>query len=402
MRLENLPSEFQEALPILKKIREAGYEAYFVGGSVRDALLKRPIQDVDIASSSYPQETKEIFEKTVDIGIEHGTVLVLDAGGEYEVTTFRTEDTYVDYRRPSQVTFVRSLEEDLKRRDFTINAFALDEEGHLVDLFDGLKDLDQGLLRAVGVANERFEEDALRIMRGFRFQASLGFDLEKKTAHAMAACSPLLEKISIERIFIEFDKLLTARFWKDGLRSLLDSQAYLYLPGLQKSQAGLERFIKAFPDDYVFEGSLAAWSALFLSLNLDNLSSFLKSWKTSNDFRKSVEAIVSIYDFRLERDYSLRDLYFYKKEHLLIAERLRQAQGLETRFEELDRLDQDLTIHNKQEMAISGSLLMKKYGYKPGPHMGQLLKKVEFALVDGQLANEEEAIMAYIREQEHE
>ena len=131
-----MPSEFQKALPVLEKIKEAGFEAYFVGGSVRDALLNRPIHDVDIATSSYPEETKRIFSRTADIGIEHGTVLVLDGDEEYEVTTFRTEDVYVDYRRPSAVSFVRSLEEDLKRRDFTVNAFALDETGEIIDLFD--------------------------------------------------------------------------------------------------------------------------------------------------------------------------------------------------------------------------------------------------------------------------
>ncbi|MFR4032841.1 MAG: CCA tRNA nucleotidyltransferase, partial [Streptococcus sp.] len=146
MRLSYLPSEFQKALPILEKIKSAGFEAYFVGGSVRDALLNRPIHDVDIASSSYPEETKQIFERTVDIGIEHGTVLVLENGGEYEVTTFRTEDVYVDYRRPSSVSFVRSLEEDLKRRDFTVNAFALNENAEVIDKFDGLADLDNRVL----------------------------------------------------------------------------------------------------------------------------------------------------------------------------------------------------------------------------------------------------------------
>ena len=178
MRLSYLPSEFQKALPILEKIKAAGFEAYFVGGSVRDALLNRPIHDVDIASSSYPEETKQIFERTVDIGIEHGTVLVLENGGEYEVTTFRTEDVYVDYRRPSSVAFVRSLEEDLKRRDFTVNAFALNENAEVIDKFDGLTDLDNRVLRAVGKAEERFNEDALRIMRGLRFAASLDFDIE--------------------------------------------------------------------------------------------------------------------------------------------------------------------------------------------------------------------------------
>ncbi|EGL46984.1 tRNA nucleotidyltransferase/poly(A) polymerase family protein [Streptococcus anginosus SK52 = DSM 20563] len=194
MRLENLPSEFQEALPVLKKIKNAGFEAYFVGGSVRDALLNRPIHDVDIASSSYPEETKRIFERTIDVGIEHGTVLVLEDNHEYEVTTFRTEDIYVDYRRPSHVTFVRSLKEDLKRRDFTINALALDEAGNVIDLFEGLDDLKQQILRAVGTPSERFNEDALRIMRGFRFQASLGFSLDTDTFQAMKMCAPLLKK----------------------------------------------------------------------------------------------------------------------------------------------------------------------------------------------------------------
>ena len=128
-----------------------------------------------------PEETKAIFDRTVDVGIEHGTVLVLENGQEYEITTFRTEDVYVDYRRPSSVSFVRSLEEDLKRRDFTVNAFALNEKGEIVDLFHGLEDLENKVLRAVGLPHERFHEDALRIMRGFRFQASLGFELEAAT-----------------------------------------------------------------------------------------------------------------------------------------------------------------------------------------------------------------------------
>lgn len=214
MKLMTMPSEFQKALPILNKIKEAGYEAYFVGGSVRDVLLGRPIHDVDIATSSYPEETKAIFNRTVDVGIEHGTVLVLENGGEYEITTFRTEDVYVDYRRPSQVSFVRSLEEDLKRRDFTVNALALDENGQVIDKFTGLQDLEQKRLRAVGEAADRFEEDALRIMRGFRFAASLDFDIESATFEAMKSHSLLLAKISVERSFIEFDKLLMAPHWR--------------------------------------------------------------------------------------------------------------------------------------------------------------------------------------------
>ncbi|WP_078143488.1 CCA tRNA nucleotidyltransferase, partial [Streptococcus pneumoniae] len=293
MRLTQMPSEFQKALPVLEKIKEAGFEAYFVGGSVRDALLHSPIHDVDIATSSYPEETKQIFPRTADIGIEHGTVLVLDGDEEYEVTTFRTEDVYVDYRRPSAVSFVRSLEEDLKRRDFTVNAFALDETGEIVDLFHGLEDLEKQVLRAVGVASERFNEDALRIMRGFRFQASLGFALEPETFKAMKTLTPLLEKISVERTFVEFDKLLLAPFWRRGLASMIESQAYDYLPDMASSQDKLNRLFDL-ETDFTFESSEQAWAALLWALEIENAQSFLKSWKTSRQFAKQVQDLLII------------------------------------------------------------------------------------------------------------
>ncbi|WP_192801124.1 CCA tRNA nucleotidyltransferase, partial [Streptococcus agalactiae] len=298
MRLNYLPSEFQKALPILKKIKKAGYEAYFVGGSVRDVLLDRPIHDVDIATSSYPEETKQIFKRTVDVGIEHGTVLVLEKGGEYEITTFRTEEVYVDYRRPSQVNFVRSLEEDLKRRDFTVNAFALNEDGEVIDLFHGLDDLDNHLLRAVGLASERFNEDALRIMRGLRFSASLNFDIETTTFEAMKKHASLLEKISVERSFIEFDKLLLAPYWRKGMLALIDSHAFNYLPCLKNRELQLSAFLSQLDKDFLFETSEQAWASLILSMEVEHTKTFLKKWKTSTHFQKDVEHIVDVYRIR--------------------------------------------------------------------------------------------------------
>ena len=149
MRLEAFPLEFQGAMPILRKLQEAGYEAYYVGGSVRDILLNKPIHDVDIATSAFPAVVKELFHRTIDVGIDHGTVMVITKEATYEVTTFRTESTYQDYRRPDHVEFVRSLKEDLKRRDFTINALAVGIDGTVIDLFDGLEDLRNKVLRAV-------------------------------------------------------------------------------------------------------------------------------------------------------------------------------------------------------------------------------------------------------------
>ena len=391
MRLKKLPSEFQEALPILEKIRKAGYEAYFVGGSVRDAILGRPIHDVDIASSSYPEETKAIFERTIDVGIEHGTVLVLENHQEYEITTFRTEDVYVDFRRPSAVNFVRSLEEDLKRRDFTVNAFALSEEGEIIDLFNGLEDMENRILRAVGVATERFNEDALRIMRGFRFQASLGFDLEEETFKAMTDCAPLLEKISVERVFIELDKLLLAPYWRKGLEGLIASHSYQYLPLLQNSRSSLEKLFQL-KMDYNFTSSEQAWAALLLTLDKNEVSAFFKKWKTSRDFAKKVEQLVEIYRLREKARLNRRDVYRYDKSLLLSAEELRQAHGLPVDFQFIKELYDSLAIHDKHEIVVNGRMLIKEYGLKPGPALGQVLSAIEWAIVDGELDNDKEAI----------
>ena len=386
-------------MPVLEKIKEAGFEAYFVGGSVRDALLNRPIHDVDIASSAYPEEIKTIFPRTVDVGIEHGTVLVLEGQREYEITTFRTEDVYVDYRRPSQVSFVRSLEEDLKRRDFTINALALNQEGEIVDLFNGLADMKNRTLRAVGVAAERFNEDALRIMRGFRFQAGLDFDLEDLTFQAMADCAPLLEKISVERIFIEFDKLLMSPFWRKGLESLIKAAAYDFLPDMKHSAEALQELLDGLEEDFQFSSSEQAWAALLLALKVKDVRKFLKHWKTSNDFQKRVNQLVAVYEIRQERSLSKRDCYQYDLDLILQAESLRQAAGLPVEFEAIEATHAALTIHDKHEIVVTGSHLIRDYGFKPGPELGQILNKIEWAIVDGELANSKEEIMNFIKEQ---
>ncbi|HES3237401.1 TPA: CCA tRNA nucleotidyltransferase [Streptococcus pyogenes] len=399
MKLMTMPSEFQKALPILTKIKEAGYEAYFVGGSVRDVLLERPIHDVDIATSSYPEETKAIFNRTVDVGIEHGTVLVLENGGEYEITTFRTEDVYVDYRRPSQVSFVRSLEEDLKRRDFTVNALALDENGQVIDKFRGLIDLKQKRLRAVGKAEERFEEDALRIMRGFRFAASLDFDIEAATFEAMRSHSPLLEKISAERSFTEFDKLLTAPHWRKGISAMIACQAYDYLPGLKQQEAGLNHLIVSLKDNFTFSDHHQAWAYVMISLAIEDPKSFLKAWKTSNDFQRYVTKLIALYRIRQERSFEKLDIYQYGKEMASLVEGLRKAQSLSVDMDHIEALDQALAIHNKYDIVLNGSHLIKDFGMKPGPQLGLMLEKVELAIVEGRLDNDFTTIEAFVREE---
>lgn len=195
---------------IIQTLQEHGYEAYAVGGCVRDSLLGREPGDWDITTSASPDETKKLFARTVDIGIEHGTVTVLLGKEGFEVTTYRIDGKYEDSRHPTEVIFTRNLREDLLRRDFTINAMAYNDTEGIVDIFGGMDDLKRKIIRCVGNARERFGEDALRIMRGVRFAAQLGFSLEKETKEAMTELAPTLEKISAERIQTELVKLLVS------------------------------------------------------------------------------------------------------------------------------------------------------------------------------------------------
>lgn len=195
---------------IIHELNQNGYDAFAVGGCVRDSILGKLPQDWDITTSAKPHEVKRIFRRTIDTGIEHGTVTVMLGKEGFEVTTYRVDGEYEDNRHPKQVSFTANLTEDLARRDFTINAMAYNPDCGLVDVFGGLEDLRRKVIRCVGTAAERFDEDALRILRAIRFSAQLGFDIEKNTREAMTKKARHLQNISAERIQAEIVKLLTS------------------------------------------------------------------------------------------------------------------------------------------------------------------------------------------------
>ncbi len=196
---------------IIETLNSHGYEAYAVGGCVRDSILGRIPEDWDITTSAIPEETKALFKRTFDTGIEHGTITVLLNGVGYEVTTYRVDGKYEDSRHPTEVSFTRNLQEDLLRRDFTINAMAYNEKDGLVDIFGGMSDLQEGTIRCVGDAHARFGEDALRILRAIRFAAQLGFHIEEETKQGIRELADTLRNISAERIQVEMVKLLMSK-----------------------------------------------------------------------------------------------------------------------------------------------------------------------------------------------
>lgn len=394
IRIDNLPEIFVKAMPVLRTLEDAGFEAYFVGGSVRDVLLHRNVHDVDITTSAYPEEVKELFDKSIDTGIKHGTVTVLYGGESYEITTFRTESGYQDFRRPDHVTFVQNLDEDLKRRDFTINALAMDMHGDIVDLFNGIEDLKNHIIRAVGNPEKRFHEDALRMMRAVRFMSQLEFKLEEKTEQAIKDNHELLKKISVERIREEFVKMGLGPFSRQAFQIFLDTQLSEDVPDF----AGKKDLLQVYPQlkfSPTMETSLWAVIIILLKVPNENIGKFMRDWKNSNALTEKVEQIIKMFD--LIADHVPTDYELFEAGEDIIINTIDVADilGQPVSSEALVDRYLALPIKTPSELAVDGRFLIKR-GMRPGAQLGRTLNQILKKVVACEIENSEEAIEQYL------
>ena len=387
---------FLEALPVMQQLVDAGYEAYFVGGSVRDMLLHKPISDVDIATSATPQEVKEIFSHTVDVGIEHGTVMVIHHKEGYEVTTFRTEEGYEDFRHPDKVTFVRSLEEDLKRRDFTINALAIGIDDQLMDFFDGIGDLERQCLRCVGDAKERFNEDALRMFRAVRFVGQLGFQIEEKTKNAISLLKMNLSKVAVERMKVEFEKMIQSSFRKEALQLFVETGLYQACPLFD----GKDEILLKLAEFPLKEMSvLQAWILFIDELNLSDkeVTHLLKSWKSSNEQIRDVLVGYKTYRARKEEEWNFFFAYACPYEVACEVEALLITQDKSTSMKGLEETYHSLPIRSMNDIHLNGHDIIRILKLdKKGPIIGQVLKTVEKMILEQSISNDAEVLEMYV------
>ena len=282
----------EDVRSILSKLEREGYDAYVVGGCVRDILLGKEPEDWDITTSAKPEEIKKAFVKTVDTGIKHGTVTVIINGNGYEVTTYRIDGEYKDGRHPEEVRFTRSLRDDLKRRDFTINAIAYNDSNGLKDLFYGRSDLHNRIIRAVGNPEYRFKEDALRMMRAIRFSAQLGFNIDIETYHAIIRCSHLIKQVSVERIQTELTKTLMSVNPEAVKEYQLTGLFIEILPEINKILASRESqkvcaLLKKVPNTIAMK-----YAALLSPLEADAARSVLKGLRLDNNTVNTVTQII--------------------------------------------------------------------------------------------------------------
>ena len=426
----------KQVLFIIDRLQEHGYEAYAVGGCVRDMLLGREPHDWDITTSAKPEQVKAVFKRTIDTGIQHGTVTVMVDHIGFEVTTYRIDGEYLDGRHPKEVVFTPELREDLKRRDFTINAMAYNPNEGIIDLFGGKDDLEAGIIRCVGRAEDRFHEDVLRIMRAVRFAAQLGFEIEEETWNAIIRVAPDLKKISAERIQAELTKLLLSpnpghfrKLYESGITAVILPEFDRTMDCEQNCPYHCYTVGEHTPDKLPLR--LAAvlhdlGKPICKTVDEEGNAHFMGHPEVSRDIARKVMKrlkydnhnlditcrLVACHDYRIQHTDRAVRRAIYKigpdifPDALALMRADAQGKNAQTKEEALQHLDAIEEIYRKilvaeqcvsmKTLAVSGKDLMEA-GMKPGKEMGEVLNQLLMHVLDYPEDNQKEVLLNLYR-----
>lgn len=427
---------------IITTLESAGYEGYAVGGCVRDTLLNKSPDDWDITTSATPQQAKDLFAKTIDTGIQHGTITVLLGKETYEVTTYRIDGEYEDSRHPKEVVFTSNLVEDLKRRDFTINAMAYNDKSGIVDEFGGMQDLENGIIRCVGNPTERFTEDALRMMRAVRFSGQLGYEIEKETAKAIKQLAPSLQKISAERICAELTKLMVSAHPEYLKKAYEMGMTKIFLPEFDAAMQTTQNHPHHCYDvgehtlhtlSEVRADKILRFTMLFHDLGkaltkttdeegIDHFHEHapasaeianraMKRLRFDNDTRLKVVKLVKYHDLEVELTpkhvrraivtvgEDLFPLLLEVKKADFLAQSMYMREEKEAELQELEKLYkavlEEKNCISLKDLAVCGNDLIKA-GMKPGKEIGETLERLFEMVLDNPECNTKEFLMSQI------
>ena len=428
----------------LKMLTEAGYEAYVVGGCVRDMIMGIPANDFDVTTSALPSETKEVFknERTIETGLKHGTLTAVLDKENIEITTYRVDGEYLDSRHPESVSFTRSLNEDLSRRDFTMNALAYNHKEGIVDCFGGIEDIKSKTICAIGDPEKRFNEDALRILRAVRFASTLGFEIEPKTKQAMVKCKHLLKNISAERIAAEINKLVLGKNVKNTLLQHYDILGEI-CPELIKMH-GFNQYNKWHIYDVLGHTAVALEACppvLHLRLavlfhdtgkvhtffrdengvghfyghgdkSAEIVREYLNKYKYDNETKSSVYWLVKHHDVPTELDPVLikKRLNRMGKEQFLDLIKIQRADNAAQNpsltdmehFDSLEKMALEISSHScfsLSNLAINGSDLIEA-GFEKGKRIGDILNALLQEVIENKLSNEKSELLKRANELE--
>lgn len=373
----------ENAKMVLKILKKHGYEAYIVGGAVRDHILKMPLTDIDITTNAKPYQVGKIFNMK-PTGLKYGTVTVLFRDEKFEITTYRLDGPYEDDRHPDRVTFAETVEEDVIRRDFTINGLLMDENMEIFDHVDGKKDIDAKFIRAIGDPYLRFSEDALRMLRAIYFQSKLGFQITKETRDAMFDLKDRLKNVAMERILAELIKILKGKHLKKALKTMVTTGIHEVLPGLEKGIA----FI-ANQDEMPF---VDVFFTMCFTLNRGIVPS---KWKFSNKQKHRYLTAAKLANTKTKFD--AVDLYTYGIDLCLLAARVNYMLKRERLIQnELLTLYDQLPIQSELDLKLKPYEMMDMLNKKAGAWLKEIQHKMVLAILNGQLENNKEDLKDFL------
>lgn len=391
-----IDEQFRIGKEVLHTIEEHGFQAYFVGGCVRDLLLDHQIKDIDIATSAFPDSIISIFNKVIPLGVEHGTVIVRYKKTSFEITTFRVEGIYSDQRHPDNVEFIDNIDLDLKRRDFTINALAMNKEGQIIDLFNGQEDLNRRLIRTVGDGVERFNEDPLRIIRAIRFASQLGFSIEKKTLQAIGKVKSEINKLAIERVTKEIEKLISGKDVHRGFLYLIETEVYHYLPVTKEHP----HIVKKLPHNLKPMDTFGEFIAMLHFLDPEiSIKNWVKQWKCSNKTKNTaVNLTEALFVYKREKRIDPWLVYKLQPEHYSSFFRLVDMLFEDEIEKNFIKLVDHLPIKSTSNLEITGKDIIHMFPeMKKGPWIQQLINELEKLVVYGTIENNHEKLKEWIK-----
>ncbi|UCZ54804.1 CCA tRNA nucleotidyltransferase [Bacillus shivajii] len=372
---------------VIDTLNNKGYEAYIVGGAVRDYLLNIPIKDIDICTNASISKLKTLFPHHIDVGATHGTIIVKVSDKTIEVSSFKSTNN-------SEIV---TIEEDLFNRDFTINAMAMNETGKIIDPFGGQDDLKQKVLKVVGHSEERLLEDPLRLLRAIRFKLHYSLRVDRKTERWINEHAGKINDVAVERISNEIDKIASATLEKNQIIELLDSIIIFELPHIFTNFEEFVEKLKSTSETIRTTNIEELW--LIALLHTEDLSSVFTYYRRSNKFKRQLSHIVTGIRRVIDRKWTKMDLYEIGETYIPLTEKIRAICKEEpAEIETIKTMYDALPIKNKEELAIGGEDLMNWFPNEPGVWIGQCLQEIEKAVVNGDVENNKEHIYHWLKE----
>jgi tRNA nucleotidyltransferase (CCA-adding enzyme) len=371
------------AKSILHTLNAHGYDAYFVGGYVRDMLLNRTTKDIDITTSARPEEVMAIFDNVKETGKRFGTVTVLKHEMAFEVTTFRAEGTYSDHRRPDTILFSDELEQDVKRRDFTINALCMDLEGNVIDLVDGKTDLKNHCLRMIGDPTSRLKEDVLRALRAIRFVSSHDFEIEAATLEALKEAAPLIQTLPIERIMQELNLIFKGPFKMNAFKHLLNTTIAKYLYGLEK---GLKFLVEKKRQDL---SPIEVYMVCFIVDYFDDV------WRFSNQQKRLIDKVMQLHLITREDTFNTMMVFSHGIKLCSLVNKINVILGYDDQTKRLAHIDDAMPIKDVCDLAFKGQDIMQLTALKSHRLIGLVIDDLLEQVLYGRLTNQYDVLKAH-------